>query len=277
MTPKTTVDIVIPVYYLNADELSGSIATLHAFCRAEMRDYSWRIVIANNGPRKDVLPVAEALIQAYESVFIDDYDLPGRGGALRLTWGKSQAEIVMYMDVDLSADLSALSVALGEIRSGWDVVVGSRYLKESTCKRPMYRHAISLVFNRIFLRHYLRVPFSDAQCGFKALSKKAAAVALPLTHDHGWFFDTELLYLAHFLGLRCKEIPVAARDVGPSGVRFGRTIIDFLVKIIKLRRAYLPCFLASLSEERQSQMITANRRGSLASVGGATLNGDKDD
>lgn len=253
MSPKPTVDIVIPVYYGNAEELPGSIEKLHAFCRGKLRDYWWKIIIANNGPRKDVLPVAEALSQEYDAVFVSDHELPGRGGALRYTWEKSQAQIVMYMDVDLFADLSAVPLALSEIRAGWNVVVGSRYLKEATCQRPLYRHIISFIFNRLFLRHYLGVPLSDAQCGFKALSNEAATVLLPLTHDCGWFFDTELLYFAHHLGMRCKELPLDSRDVGSSGVLFGRTIVDFLIKIIKLRRAPLPVPRDTLPTGGESQ------------------------
>ncbi|MDA2915339.1 glycosyltransferase [Nitrospinae bacterium AH_259_B05_G02_I21] len=239
MIPKVTVDIVTPVYYGSAEVLRGSIEKLHAFCRAELRDYWWKIIIANNGPRKDILPIAEVLSREYDAVFVLDYDLPGRGGALRSAWGKSSAQIVMYMDVDLSADLTAIPQALDEIRAGWDVVVGSRYLKESRCKRSLYRHVISRIFNHLVLRHYLRVSFSDVQCGFKALSKEAAAVLLPFTHDNGWFFDTELLYMVHRFGLKCKEIPLIWRDYWPSGVRIGQTTFDFLRKIVKLHRVSL--------------------------------------
>lgn len=240
MTSKLTVDIVIPVYYGNAEELRGSIEKLHAYCQAELQDYRWKIIIANNGPRKDNLPIGEALSRAYEDVCTMDYDLPGRGGALRFVWEKSKAEIMMYMDVDLSTDLSVLPMALSEIRAGHDVVVGSRYLKASKCQRPFHRHVISFVLNRLFLRGYLKLPFSDAQCGFKVLNKEAAAGLLPLTHDRGWFFDTELLFLVHHLGLRWREIPLVWHDVGPSGVRLGQTIVDFIIKIVKLRNASLP-------------------------------------
>ena len=42
--------------------------------------------------------------------------------------------------------------------------------------------------------------FSDAQLGFKALTKKAAVHLLPLVQDNNWFMDTELLILAEALG-----------------------------------------------------------------------------
>jgi len=50
--------------------------------------------------------------------------------------------------------------------------------------------------------------FSDAQCGFKALTRKAARHLLPLVEGTGWFFDTELLVMAEKLGYRIFDLPV---------------------------------------------------------------------
>ncbi len=50
--------------------------------------------------------------------------------------------------------------------------------------------------------------FSDAQCGFKALTRQAATKLLPDVENNEWFFDTELLLLAEEQGLRIHEVPV---------------------------------------------------------------------
>ena len=50
--------------------------------------------------------------------------------------------------------------------------------------------------------------FSDAQCGFKAISREAAQKIVPMIEDNNWFFDTELLILAEKIGYRVKDVPV---------------------------------------------------------------------
>lgn len=50
-------------------------------------------------------------------------------------------------------------------------------------------------YNRL-LRTAFGVGFSDAQCGFKAISPPAARALLPLVEDNHWFFGTELIVIA---------------------------------------------------------------------------------
>jgi hypothetical protein len=64
----------------------------------------------------------------------------------------------------------------------------------------------------------------DAQCEFKAISRRAAQALLPLVRDTGFFFDTELLVLAQRGGWRVRELPVRWVDDPDSRVRLWRTI-----------------------------------------------------
>ena len=79
------------------------------------------------------------------------------------------------------------------------------------------------------------VSFRDAQCGFKALSRRAANSLLPVVQDTGWFFDTELLILAEKNGVRIKEIPVHWVDDPDSRVRILNTAFEDLKGLLRLR------------------------------------------
>ena len=60
----------------------------------------------------------------------------GRGYALRTAWSASEAEVVAYMDVDLSTSLSALLPLVGSVLSGHsDLAVGTR-LARGFPRRP---------------------------------------------------------------------------------------------------------------------------------------------
>ena len=106
MQNPLTVDIVIPV--LNeAHVLEASVATLRRFASLHL-DYNWRILVVDNGSVDGTDRVARGLADAFDDVAFLQLPQKGRGRALRCAWIQSKADIVCYMDVDLSTDLTAL-------------------------------------------------------------------------------------------------------------------------------------------------------------------------
>ena len=71
----------------------------------------------------------------------------------------------------------------------------------------------------LVLRTTLGNPFSDAQCGFKAMRAEVARQLVPIVEDNGWFFDTELLVVAERNGLRD---PRGCRGLGRRRWLYGR-------------------------------------------------------
>jgi hypothetical protein len=140
------------------------------------------------------------------------------------------------MDVDLSTRLDHLPELLGAIaQEGYDVATGSRLMRESRTTRSLKREIISQVYNA-FVKVVLSTHFSDAQCGFKALSRRAVETIVPQIEDQSWFFDTELLVLAERQGYRIKDIPVAWVEDDDSRVKVFRTAWDDIKGVIRLRR-----------------------------------------
>ncbi len=92
---------------------------------------------------------------------------------------------------------------------------------------------ISRCYN-LLLHATLGARFSDAQCGFKAITADKARILLPLTRDTGWFFDTELLILAQRAGLRIHEVPVDWIDDADSRVDIAATALADVRGIIRL-------------------------------------------
>ena len=167
-----------------------------------------RITIADNGSTDGTPAIASQLARELPEVRAVRMELPGRGRALRAIWSQSEAEVLAYMDVDLSTDLNALLPLVAPLLSGHsDVAIGTRLARGSRVIRGPKREVISRGYN-LLLRTLMGARFSDAQCGFKAIRRDQARVLLPLTQDNGWFFDTELLVLAERAGLRIHEIPV---------------------------------------------------------------------
>lgn len=229
-----SVDVVIPV--LNeAHVLERSVATVRGFLLKEF-PYRWRIVIVDNGSTDGTDRVAQRLSAEFRDVHALRLDKRGRGQALRRAWTESRADVVCYMDVDLSTELQAVPKLIRAIvEEGYDVATGSRLLPESRVTRSRKREIISRIYNAV-VRAALGTRFSDAQCGFKAVSREVVERVVPRIQDQSWFFDTELLVLAETQGYRIKDIPIVWIEDDDSRVKIVRTAWDDLKGIFRLRR-----------------------------------------
>ncbi|MGW4352736.1 glycosyltransferase [Nocardia sp. NPDC004582] len=229
------VDVVVPVYNEEVD-LAPCVRRLHAFLTLSF-PFTARITIADNASTDSTLTVARQLAAQLDGVHVVHLDRKGRGRALREVWQASDAQVVAYMDVDLSTDLNALLPLVAPLVSGHsDVAIGTRLASQSRVVRGPKREIISRCYNLI-LRTSLQAKFSDAQCGFKAMRSQVAKLVLPLVEDGEWFFDTELLVLAEKIGLRIHEVPVDWIDDPDSRVDIVDTARKDLLGIWRVGRA----------------------------------------
>lgn len=214
-------------------DLAPSVRRLHAYLRDRF-PFTARITIADNGSTDGTWTAALVLARELELVRAVRLDQPGRGRALRSVWSASDCEVLAYMDVDLSTDLNALLPLVAPLLSGHsDVAIGTRLAAGARVIRGPRREVISRCYN-LLLHAALRVGFSDAQCGFKAVRAEAARPLLALAEDTGWFFDTELLVLAERAGLRIHEVPVDWIDDSDSRVDVLATALADLRGIVRL-------------------------------------------
>jgi len=227
------VDIVVPVRNEERD-LAPSIRRLAEYVR-ESFPFTTRITIADNGSTDATWSIATRLAGELHGVRAVRMEQAGRGRALRAIWSQSDAEVLAYMDVDLSTDLNALLPLVAPLLSGHsDLAIGTRLARGARVRRGLKREVISRGYN-LLLRAALGAGFSDAQCGFKAIRADRARQLLPLVEDNGWFFDTELLVLAQRAGMRIYEVPVDWTDDPDSRVRIVRTAVDDLRGIARVR------------------------------------------
>lgn len=202
-----TVDVVIPVYN-EQTQLPASVTTLHDFLVLHC-PYQWRIVIADNASTDRTAQICAELKERYPSVVdFERLEQKGRGRALRMAWTRSTADVVCYMDVDLSTNLRALPPLLAAlIHSDYDLATGSRLVHGAIVTRQWKRELISRVYN-LLIRLFFWHRFRDAQCGFKGATRRAVDELVPQVKDQEWFFDTELLLKGERQGYRIFELPV---------------------------------------------------------------------
>ena len=234
-----TVDLVIPVY--NEEHvLAGSITRVLGYLDGHP-EHRWRIVVADNASRDRTLEVAREQEAAHPGqVAVLHLPVKGRGIALRNAWLTSDADVVAYMDVDLSTDLGHLPALIDPIAAGQvDVAYGCRLGKGAVTNRSFKREFISRTY--VFILNWaLGLRVTDAQCGFKALSREAVRALVPLVHDNKWFFDSELLWVAQRNGFRLREVPVRWIEDPDTRVKIVQTALEDLQGIWRLRRHAVP-------------------------------------
>jgi glycosyltransferase involved in cell wall biosynthesis len=235
MSAIPSLDVVIPVYNEERD-LAPNITKLRDFL-VQSCPYRWRIVIANNASTDRTLEIAKALAEQYpgEVTYIH-LEEKGRGRALKQAWLASTADVVCYMDVDLSTNLRHLMPLVEPIFAGqYHIAIGSRLMPGARVTRQLKREVISRAYNLIIKLMFPRRRFSDAQCGFKALSRQAVQDLVPYIQDNHWFFDSELLLRAEQCGYKIWEVPVEWIEDLDSRVKIIPTAIEDLKGLWRVR------------------------------------------
>lgn len=228
------VEVVIPCY--NEERaLPVCIDRLRAYLRETM-PYRWQITVADNASTDRTWAIAQELATCFPDVRAMHLDQKGRGRALRAAWMASNADIVSYMDVDLSTDVKAFLPMVAALATGHsDIATGSRLMHGARITRQFKREVTSQGYNAI-IKLALRNGFSDAQCGFKAMRTRLAHELLPYVENQEWFFDSELLLLCEERGLRIFEIPVDWDEDLDSRVDIRKTALEDLQGLQRVMR-----------------------------------------
>ena len=229
-----TVLLVIPVYNEEII-LEQTITRLDHFFHEKKPSFSYQICIADNGSTDNTGIFGKQLSRKYSHVSYLYLDQKGRGRALKKAWTESTADIVSYMDVDLSTELEAYLPLIDAVVNGADIATGSRYLQASKTDRKLIREVLSRSYN-VLLRLFFHLSVVDSQCGFKAVSKETANFLIPKVKDNYWFFDTELLLLADHYHLKVIEVPISWTKNKYSKVKIPSTTFSYLKNMIRMKR-----------------------------------------
>ncbi len=220
---RYSVEIVIPIYN-EQEELERNITKLHSFAVKNLKNYDWHITIADNASSDNSLNIARKISREKAHIGFVHLDQKGRGRAVKKVWRETDADILIYMDVDLSTDLMNLPPLIKSLEKGYDIAIGARLLSKSkVVNRPLKREILSRGYN-ILVKLFFQVHFSDAQCGFKGVNRKVVRELIPYVKDNAWFFDSELLKKNKKVGFKIYEEPVRWVDNPGSTVRVLSTV-----------------------------------------------------
>jgi glycosyltransferase involved in cell wall biosynthesis len=233
VTDKKTVNLMLPVYN-EERELKVNAIKLYEFLKESNVPWLWTITIVDNGSTDKTSEAGKTLAESHGEIRYIQLGEKGRGRALKFAMNSTKADVYCYMDLDLSTDLSHVKPLVDSILEGYDLAVGSRFVKGSKVKRSAKREILSNGY-MILARIMTNTRISDLQCGFKAFSRRIVEEILPLVKDNEWFFDTELVIKADKRGYKIKEIPVYWTDSVDSRVDISKVVYDYLTDLWRLR------------------------------------------
>lgn len=226
--------IVIPAYN-ESKRIFSYLDAIQAY--VSERSYSTEIIVVNDGSRDDTGP---AVRNRYVNVrVVDLFQNQGKGAAVGEGVRLSGGEYILTADADGATPIHELESLLPLMRSGADVVLGSRYLQTSkvTRKQSLIRRIISRGGN-LLIRLIAGLPFQDTQCGFKLYRRNAARVAFVDLINRRFGFDFEVLRRARMAGFQLIEHPVTWQDQDGSTLK-PRDVIQVLLDLFRFRFQYI--------------------------------------
>jgi len=226
------VSVVLPAYN-EAKRLKRAVEEVKRWM--DETGYDYEIIIAEDGSTDGTDRIADELAKKDRKVkHIHSSKRLGRGKALTRAFKQAEGDVLVYLDVDLSTDMKHLKELIDSIaKDGYDVVTGSRLMKDSQTDRPLKRDLASKVYN-FLVRTMLGSKLRDHQCGFKAFKRSTILPLLDEVKDEHWFWDTEILVLAQRKGLRVKEIPVRWKQSGDTKVKFTKDVVYMFSQILRM-------------------------------------------
>jgi hypothetical protein len=199
--------IVIPVYNEGAgfrSLWSELISKIHS---------PFRALVIYDFPEDDTVPVAQAIVNAGESRLKLVPNQVGRGVVGAITTGFQQVDRgpVLVVMADLSDDLAQVDRMLAIYRQGFQIVAGSRYMKNGRLiGGPIFKQALSRMAG-VTLHWFRRIPTHDATNAFKIYDSEMLKT-FQIESRRGFELNLELTVKAFLAGYKIAEVPSTWRD-----------------------------------------------------------------
>lgn len=232
---KTDISIVIPAYN-EARRLPAYLDRVMAYCSESPRTYE--IIVVDDGSSDKTIEVIDPLKARFEDFsLITSSRNRGKGHAVRRGFLKAQGEVCVFLDADGSVLPEEIEKNIHHIlEKNYDILIGSRALRGEgqVLKIRWHRKFMGKVFN-FFVHAFLFKKIEDPQCGFKMFKKSIVESLFARSHLQGFGFDIEILYLAHKMGYKVKEVPISWHHVDGSKVNIFTDSVKMFFNILQVR------------------------------------------
>ena len=222
--------IVVPCYNEGKD-IVKNIEKVKEYLKS--KDINHELILVNDGSTDNT----EDLIKSIEGVSAFSYS-PNKGKGYAVKYGIEQAtgDYTLFMDADLSTDLSAIEKVI-ELAPNYDFIVGSRHAKGSVIKKkqPVFRVFIGWCC-RVLVKMLFHTKLKDTQCGFKTFKTDVAKKIVSKQLINNFAFDVEYVYITKLNNISMTELGVIWSDDRGSTVSPFKSSMKFFKDLFFIKR-----------------------------------------
>ena len=221
--------IVIPCYN-EAKDIANNVKKVKDYLRDKNIDHE--LILVNDGSKDNTKEVIESIPDVLALSYAKNR---GKGGAVKYGIENASGDYVLFMDADLSTDISAIEKVV-ELAPDYDLVIGSRHAQGSVIKKkqPFLRVFIGRCC-RLLVKMLFHTKFKDTQCGFKAMRTDVAKKIVEKQLINDFAFDVEYLYIAKLNNLSMYELGITWSDDRGSTVSPIKSSLRFFKDIAAIR------------------------------------------
>ena len=224
-TRQIDLTIILPVFN-GADFLRAEVG--HLLQAPELQDCCYEVLLCNDGSLDKTATIMAELEERYPQVRAIGYTPNrGRGHAVRFAAQQVRGNYVLMLDADLPRTLDLrLLRQLYQACQQSDIVLASRYHKESRIRRKPHRALVSRLHRALVRLFFPRFPVRDPDIGCKLFRRDVLRQAATAAQCDGWSWDLQMLVWAWTQGFRIRELPfVWEEDYSQSTVSLIRDVI----------------------------------------------------
>ncbi len=208
----------------------------------QIEGWEMHILVVDDNSPDGTGKVVKALMKKYKNVHLINGRKEGLGVAylrgFKYAVDNLKADLLFEMDADLSHPPNLLPNMIKKIEEGYDLVIGSRYIKSGdTPNWSMVRRLISRTgnfFARIVSGMY---KIHDCTSGFRAIKSSILnKVNSKYLNTRGYAFQITLLYEMMCAGAKAIEIPLVFYDrkFGETKLR-SKDMVEFFFNSLRIR------------------------------------------
>lgn len=242
MSQNNSISIVIPCFN-EGKKLLKSIKLLIDYMENKINPKcDYEIIVVNDGSTDTETNEIFKTTKIDKVSFVSYNKNKGKGYAVKTGIAKASKDIIIFMDADLSTEISAIQTVLNNIEKA-DIIIGSRHHKDTIISNPQPKTRQFIGKCCIFITNFLtKIHVKDTQCGFKAFKRNIAKKIIKKQKIERWAFDVEYLYIAKLNKYSICEIPIIWNNDADSTVSPIKSSINFfkeLLVIIKNKKKYI--------------------------------------
>lgn len=160
----------------------------------------------------------------------------GIGSAHIAAYNQAQGDVIISLDADLSHNPEKIPEFVNKIKSGYDMVMSSRYIPGGSTDKKLKFYLISKI-GGYYLSIMLRIKILDFSTGYRAIKRDIWQKIKNYKYSNKNMFLIESIYYAHKNNAKLTEIPIffKEREIGESKTPIFKEAIKALFLPFKIR------------------------------------------